>query len=260
VSDLADKLSKISGPRILVLDIETMAPLVYTWTLRKANIGVNQIVKPGRVICFAAKWRGERKVMFHSEHHDDGGHQAMIEAAHRLLSEADVLVHYNGKRFDRRHLNRSFKQAGLPPPTSYINVDLMTEWNRQFVTSSGSYKLDAVLMELGLERKLDTGGFDLWFGCDNGDEKAWRDMRRYCIQDVKSTEGLLDEVQPWIKLPHQGLYGGPRAGCPRCGSMQIEQVGWVRKRTGRYMQWRCLDCDGLFEGIHRVERVHHSAI
>jgi DNA polymerase elongation subunit (family B) len=254
-------LNKLAaGPRILVIDIETMAPLVYSFQLRKAFIGLNQIVRQGRVICFAAQWVGDKKVMFHSEHHDAGGHQAMIEAAHRLLTEADVVVHYNGMRFDRRHLNRSFKQAGLAIPASYVNVDLMTALNKVFVTSTGSYKLDAWLMEFDLPRKLDTGGFELWFDCDNGVEKAWRDMRRYNMQDIRSTRALLEDALPWIRFPHAGLFGGKRAGCPRCQSTNVVQEGYVVKMTGKYAQWRCLDCTGLFEGTHRVEAVHHRAI
>lgn len=259
MGQLAD-LAK-SGPRTLIIDIETMAPQWYAWGTRKQNLGLNQMIKPGRVICFAAQWRGERKVMFHSEHHDDGGHPAMIEAAHRLLAEADVVVHYNGNRFDRRHLNRSFKQANLAPPAAYLNVDLMTALNKQFVSSSGSYKLDAWLMEFNLPRKLETGGFELWAGCDRGDVKMWRDMRRYCTQDVRSTGILLEESLPWIKFPHQGLYGGPRAGCPRgCKGMQVVQEDYITTVTGRYVQWRCLECTGLFQGTHRVEAVHHKAV
>jgi hypothetical protein len=42
--------------------------------------------------------------------------------------------------------------------------------------------------------------------------------------------------------------------------MNVVQEGYVTKVTGRYIQWRCLDCLGLFEGSHRVEAVHHKAI
>ena len=81
-------------PKILVLDIETKPALAYVWGLFDQNIGLNQIVEVGSVICFAAKWYDERKVMFHSDHHD--GHEAMIEevrstgAAIRLITDGDV--------------------------------------------------------------------------------------------------------------------------------------------------------------------------
>jgi hypothetical protein len=102
----------------------------------------------------------------------------------------------------------------------------------------------------------------LWFGWDQGDAKCLRDMRRYNIQDIRSTRALLDDSLHWIKFPHAGLFGGKRAACPRptCQSMNVIQEGFVVKVTGKYAQWRCLDCTGLFEGTHRVEAVHHRAI
>lgn len=257
-SGVAEALDELGKPKTLIIDIETIAPLVYSWGLRKANIGVNQIVKPGRVICFAAKWDHERKIRFHSEHHD--GREEMVAEAWRLLDEADVVVGWNSDRFDVKHLNREFVQAFGKLPTPHRGLDLMKAWNKKFATSSGSYKLDAVLLELGLERKLDAGGFELWFGCDRGDEKAWRDMRAYCRHDVKATASLLDYLRPHIApFPHAGLYGGNRAGCPRCGAVDPEQIGYSTKQTGRYLSFRCRECGGVFEGTHRVEAVHHRA-
>lgn len=255
---VAEALDELGKPKILIIDIETMAPQWYAFGTRKQYLSPVQMIKPGRVICFAAKWDHERKIRFHSEHHD--GHAEMVAEAWRLLDEADVVVGWNSDRFDVKHLNREFKQAGLSLPSPCRPVDLMKAWNKKFVTSSGSYKLDAVLMELGLERKLDTGGFELWFDCDHGDDKAWAKMKKYNVHDVKATAALLGELRPDIApFPHAGLYGGNRAGCPRCGAVDPEQIGYSTKQTGRYLQFRCRSCGGVFEGTHRVEAVHHRA-
>ena len=82
--------------RILVLDLETRPNLAFCWALWDQNIGLSQIVETGSVISFAAKWHGERKVLFHSDFHD--GHGVMVQSAWDLMDEADVIVHYNGAR------------------------------------------------------------------------------------------------------------------------------------------------------------------
>ena len=45
--------------RILMLDIETTPDKVYTWGIWNINVGINQIIEPGGLLCFAAKWYGQ---------------------------------------------------------------------------------------------------------------------------------------------------------------------------------------------------------
>jgi hypothetical protein len=62
------------------------------------------IVETSEMICFAVRWKGEKKTMSWSVYHD--GKDAMVAAAHRLLSEVDVVCGFNSKKFDLRHMNR----------------------------------------------------------------------------------------------------------------------------------------------------------
>lgn len=252
-----------AGPKVLIIDIETSYHTARTFQTRKAYIGPDQIIEPSRVICWAAQWIGQRKVEFRSDYHH--GHQVVVEDAHRLLSEADIVVGWNSASFDVKHLQREFILAELPPPTPWRDVDLWRATSRRF--RFASHKLDHVAQQLGVGRKVKHTGFDLWVECvdpnvdDETRRKAWALMKRYNIGDVKITTAVYHKLRPWIPgFPHQGLFDGPRAGCPRCSSMQVAQEGYVRKSTGRYALWRCLDCTGLHAGTHRVEAVHHAAI
>lgn len=57
----------MSSPlRLLMLDIETSPNLAAVWGLFNVNIGINQIIKPGGTLCWAAKWYGEKEIMFSS--------------------------------------------------------------------------------------------------------------------------------------------------------------------------------------------------
>lgn len=243
------------GPKILVLDIETRPNLAYVWGLWDQNVGLNQLVQAGSVICFAAKWVGKQKVHFASDFHD--GHDKMVAKAHELIDEADAIVHYNGRAFDLKHLRREFLMAGLGPPSPHVDVDLLSVVRSKFKFASN--KLAHVSVELGLEGKAETGGFDLWLGCLAGDKKAWATMRRYNVQDVHLTEKLYHRLLPWIDgHPHWGLYG-PRFQdedrCQRCGSPELQRRGSYMTKVGRYPRLHCKQCGGWSRARRRVGTV-----
>lgn len=227
--------------RTLLLDIETAPNLVWAWGLYDQNININQIVEPARMLCFSAKWMGERQVMFFSEWGD--GQEAMVLAAHDLLDEADAVVHYNGKRFDIPHLNREFVLAGLTPPSPYAQIDLYQTVKTRFRFASG--KLDHVAQQLGVGAKVHHEGVDLWLKTMDGDPAAQRRMERYNKQDTRLLEGLYEVVQPWIVgHPNARLFDG--GACPVCNAPAKELVrrGFATTRTGRYRQYRCNVCGG----------------
>lgn len=223
--------------RILVLDIETAPNLAHVWGLWNQNIGLPQLLESGRVICFAAKWVGSKSVMFYSEFQH--GHEEMTKQAHRLLDEADVVVHYNGKKFDVPWLQTEFARYGLDSPSPYKQVDLLKVVQKEFRFPSN--KLDAILGELGLVGKLKHDGHILWIKCLLGDAKAWRQMRKYNVQDVRSTEQLYLRLGSWIKNhPSHSLFEG-REGCV-CGSSDLERRGFAYTAVSRFQQYRCRDC------------------
>jgi hypothetical protein len=80
--------------KALVLDIETSPALADVWKLWDNNVALSQLREVTQVIGVGAKWRGAKKVAFHSDFHD--GHAEMVGAIHELWSAADCLVHFNG--------------------------------------------------------------------------------------------------------------------------------------------------------------------
>lgn len=229
--------------KLLAIDLETSPAEVYAWGLWDQNIGLNQIKTHTRMLCFAAKWLGERgPTMFWSEHHNTRAE--MIQAAWDLLDEADVLVHWNGTSFDTKHLNREFLQAGLTPPSPFHQIDLCGVVKRQFRFMSN--KLQNVSTVLDIEGKVATGGFDLWLGCMAGDDKAWSRMRKYNKRDVTLLEDLYVELQPWIpNHPNHRLHD-PAAGCPRCGApeAQLESRGYRYTAVSKFRRFVCRACGG----------------
>jgi DNA polymerase elongation subunit (family B) len=235
------------APKTLTIDIETQPLSGYFWGMFDQNIGVNQLTSPGGMICFGAKWLDGKNVLFHRG-------EDMLQAAWDLLDEADVVVSYNGDRFDVPHLNRAFAVANMPPPSPFTSVDLIRTVRRRFKFPSN--KLDHVLDELSLPRKAETGGFQLWRDCMAGDEAAWRKMKRYNIQDVRATEALYTRLTPWlVGHAHQGLYeDGIEPVCSRCGSTNLMKHGFSYTAVSKFQRYRCNDCGACSRGGKAIAR------
>lgn len=238
--------------RILTLDIETSPNLAWVWGMWQQNVGLNQLDTPGEVMCFAAKWLGESDVQFHGGPGREA-HTSMVAAAHELLSEADVVVTYNGNSFDLKHLNREFVEAGFQPPAPYVSVDLLKEVRRHFKFPSN--KLDYVAGQLGLGHKVKHEGFELWLACLAEDLDAWRRMETYNRQDVVLTEQLFERLRAWIKLPHVALFSDLLSvdACPRCAGTNLIKRGYAYTKTSRYQRLKCTDCGGWSRANSRIE-------
>lgn len=226
--------------KLLVIDIETSPNIVYTWGLFNQNVAVSQILESGRILCFAAKWHGDKETVFYGER-QKGGHERMVRAAHRLLSEADAVVGWNSQRFDVRWLNAAFRDYNLRRPAGFKHVDLMRAQKKyQFRPSN---KLDYMARHLGLGGKVDTGGFQLWRDCLAGDKEAWRLMEEYNRADVDLTDAILTDMMQggWVTgLPNLSVHNGDC--CPHCGSEKLKADGHYQTQTRRYQQWVCVDC------------------
>ncbi len=239
--------------RVLFVDIETAPNVAHTWGLWQQNVAPAQLIEPARMLCFSAKWLGESKVMYYSEFHN--GQEAMAQAIHDLLDEADVVVGYNSKRFDVPHINALLIGLGHQPPSPYKHVDLWRAVKAKFMFPTN--RMDYVCKALGIPGKVKHGGHSLWVRCMAGDEKAWNEMRRYNRQDVKMTEALYLRILPWIPgHPNMGLYvdeGGEL--CPRCGDSHLQRRGFATTLVGRFQRFQCAVCGAWSRGARRVDGV-----
>lgn len=243
-----------NGPRILVLDIETLPARVYVFDIFKQYISLAQIEEPVRVGGFGAKWLGEDRTVWYGE--DSLTHEEMIERAFDLMDEADAVVTYNGDNFDIPHLNREFTELGLGRPSPFVSIDLfkVVKKHHRFL----SKKLAHILERLGLSQKLENDGWPLWIGCLNGDPARWLEMATYCIGDVDATEELYYELFVWIdNLPNVQLYE-PETDtrrCPRCGEDALVKRGTRKTKVGEFQQFQCGACRGWSSLGRRIRGV-----
>lgn len=242
------------GPRILTIDIETSPALVYVWGLYKQNIAISQIEEPTRVICFAAKWLDEDRVMFFGE--DELTHREVVQRAFDLLDQADAVITFNGDNFDIPHLNREFIEEGLGRPAPFQSIDLykVVKKHHRFLSN----KLAWITERLELTGKLEHEGFELWRKCLNKDPAGWAVMRAYDCQDVLTTEELYRELLVWIdNHPNMNLFKPPSdvPVCPKCEVDALQKRGYRRTKVSVFQRYQCMACGGWSSGGKRLQGV-----
>lgn len=240
--------------KLLTLDIETSPIDAYTWGIWQQNVNLAGVKDPSRMLSWAAKWHHEDHVMYASER-TFKNRRDMVEIIWGLVDEADAIIHYNGTKFDMKHLNREFILAGLTIPSPYDNIDLFRVVKQRFAFPSN--KLDYVAGALGLGHKLENPGMQLWIDVLQNKKEAWDIMEDYNVQDVVLTEQLYDHLIGWISShPNVGLYMKESEGhyCTNCGSESLRFKGYKTTRVLKYKQYRCNDC-----GHYSRERTHTGA-
>lgn len=228
---------------VLILDIETTPNLAHVWGMWQQNVGINQIMAPTEVLCWAAKWESSDDIIFYGLNKNTK--EEMAHAMWYLLDSADVVVHYNGTKFDIPHLNREFLELGMKPPSTYKQVDLLNTIRSQF--NFPSNKLDYVAQALGLGKKTTHSGHELWVKCLNGDSVAWDTMQEYNENDVLLTEELYHTIKPWIKsLPNMVMYEEEEEAiaisCPSCGGVNVKKKGFEYTSVSKFQRYVCSDC------------------
>lgn len=246
-------------PKILFLDIETAPNTVYTWGLYGQDIGINQIVQNGYMLCWAAKWAGEKKI--HSDalinHKIDfldnpTNDYKIAKSIHEILSEADIVVAHNGDTFDLRWLNTLFILHDLPPAPKFRTVDTKKCSKNTFRFASN--KLDHIANRLSLGQKVKNEGFGLWRKCMKGNKKAWSDMLKYNKQDVHLLEELYFYLRPYIKNhPNLAAIHSPdKLACPDCGSDKAIKRGIHYTNECGYQRYRCSECNRWYHDKQRI--------
>ena len=229
--------------KVLLLDLETAPNLGHVWGLWQQNVGLPQLIASGYTLCWAAKWYGDKELMFNSIHKTNA--ESMVSEIYELVNSADAVVHYNGTKFDMPTLNKEFLLHGLTPPAPYKNIDLLGVARRQFRFPSN--KLDYIAQALKLGKKTKHVGHELWIGCMNGDEESWKQMEEYNRNDVILLEKLYDKFKPWIRsTANQGLFREDNLCCPACGSTRYQRRGYANTASRRYQRYHCTECGNWF--------------
>jgi DNA polymerase elongation subunit (family B)/predicted RNA-binding Zn-ribbon protein involved in translation (DUF1610 family) len=239
-------------PNIILFDLET---LMNMQEIAKIFPSIGNY--PGRtmkatitsIICFGYKKLGDKKAKcinawdfpkrWKIDKNDD---YEVVKAAYEILNKADAVVTHNGIKFDMRHLNTRLVANGFPPLHNIPHIDTVRLARKNLLLYSN--RLDDVATFLGVENKLENGGWQLWVDVLNNKKKAMKLMSKYCKQDVEVLEQVYKKLMPLAKnIPNHNLFKGKDSHvCPSCGSHKIQKNGFVRTKTTTKQRYRCLSC------------------
>ena len=234
-------------PRILLLDIETLPNLGFTWGLYDQN--VIRFKQQTCLATYAWKWLGEKEV-YAKALSDYPGYKAgsyddakLATDLWKLFDEADIIIAHNGDQFDIKVCQARFIFHDLRPPKPFKTID--TKKAVKKVGRFNSNKLDDLCSLLEDEKKIKTD-FDLWLGCIEGDQASWAQMVKYNKKDILLLEKLYIRLRPWINN-HPNftvLSGSLNRVCPKCGSQKLTYSGFQITQSRRYRRLKCQNCGG----------------
>lgn len=240
-------------PKIVVFDLETLMDLP---EIAKKYAGISQW--PGKsmgadlnsIISFGYKIIGEGPAQCINIWDFDPNWAQNVNDDTALLhfisdtigDDTDALVTHNGKRYDIKMLNARLAKRGLHPIQDIPHIDTCAVAKRAFKLSSN--RLNDLAEFLGVEGKMQTGGWGLWVDVLNGSEEAANKMSDYCKQDVEATHSIMQKLLPHIKnMPNANMFMEDKAQvCPTCGSTNIQKHGIRRTKTTTYQRYRCNEC------------------
>lgn len=232
--------------KILLLDIETAPHQVYVWGMWDQNVQIDRLIEHGRTLCWAAKWYEDDTVYFDTEVR---GRRRMIRRIHKLMNEADIVVTYNGLKFDIPTLNNEFIKYGLDPIRPNKHIDLLRTAKSQFRLASN--KLSFIAEYLNLGSKVQHKGFKLWTGCLAGNRDDWEMMVDYNIGDVELLEKVYTRLRPWVKNHPDVAVENQEEHCAACGSFNIQRRGVRRTKAFSIVRVHCQDCGSWTDGTKK---------
>lgn len=240
---------KQSGPKVLLLDIETAPILAHVWGLFDQNVALNQIEREWFVLSFSAKWLGEpaSKIIYHDQRNSKNieDDKELLKKIWTLLDSADVVIGQNSNKFDIRKLNARFIMNNMQPPSSFKKIDTLVIAKKYFAFSSN--KLEWMTSKLCKKYKklVDKKfpGFTLWSECLKGNKDAFKEMERYNKLDVLSLEELWYKLQAWdTNAVNFNLYHNGTEHVCKCGHTDLQRYGFAYTTVGKYQRYKCKSC------------------
>lgn len=228
--------------KILIYDLETIPTEAYVWSAWKQNVAPIQVQEQGRVVCWAAQWLGDKDkdMMFDAEWITPpvDGERDFIHNLYDLFDEADVLITFNGDKFDQLVANTEFMKRGLGPPPPHRSIDMYKVSKQRFRLLH--HRMDSVAEALGIVGKTDTGGFKLWLDVMAEKPRAQKLMEKYNKRDITVLRKIYEKLLPWVKNHPSVSTDGHT--CPACNSSKLHKRGFHKTKVSTFQRYRCTSC------------------
>lgn len=171
----------------------------------------------------------------------------ICKIAREVISSADAIVSFNGKKFDFKFIQTRLAIHGMELLHAVPHIDLCTITRSNFFLLNG--RLKTVAKYLLDDSKLEHEGWPLWVKVHGGvnrvrDREAEKLMGKYNLKDVDLMVPLFKRFRPLIKnIPNYNQFvEGARNLCPSCGGTRLIRQGYQRSKVRMYARYKCNDC------------------
>ncbi len=231
--------------KTLLYDVESLPNVGLTWGTWDQK--VIRVLHRRMVCSIAWQWypKRERHVLALPDmpgyDPEKRNNKALMTAFAAELGAADIAIGHNINEFDDPMVNADLLLNGIKPPPPHKTVDTLKVCRARFRLNSN--KLDDVCRELGIGKKIEHPGIDMWIGCMNGDPKSWAQMKKYNAHDVDPLlRGLYEHIRPWVPSHPNVNLTTNKKGCPSCGHMVLSSDGWRHTQAMSYIRMICVSC------------------
>lgn len=251
VNDVWNRMNKSEAepsntPRIMFFDLESAATIAATFGRFKTNIGHDNVIKEGGWLLSAAwKYKGDidvSSVVCSSEEAIACNDERIVASLYDAFEQADIVVAHAANRFDIPLFRSRLALHGFNMHKSVKIIDtLQVARNMKF----NSNKLDSLASYFNLEQKRQHEGINLWIRCQQGDEKALKELELYNVQDIVVLEQLYNKLKAYDRKPaNLALYfDDNKHRCPACASAAVEPTAnIVYTQVSAFTEMICLDC------------------
>jgi hypothetical protein len=195
-----DKVEKYT-PKVLILDIETRSLTVKTFGLKDQNIGLEQVLDDGGILCWSAKWLGEDKVFFEETKAVKSKEKVILKKLKKLMDEADIILGQNSQKFDVPIIMGLFLYYGLIDDVrefKQIDTLKMSRSKYKFLSHKLQY-MSNKLCEVKKQTHAKFPGMSLWMEYEAKNPAAFIEMKKYNMADVQATEELFLKLSKGYK-------------------------------------------------------------
>jgi hypothetical protein len=239
-------MKKENKPKILYIDIETLANVTYAFNLYDYK-KPNMIIKEKSIITFAYKWAGEKttKVVtaldFQGTKKDPYNDKGLVEFITGVLNEADYVVGHYSDKFDMRFIRARALINNCIAPAPVATIDTYKLAKKYFHLNAN--RLDYIGKLLGLGGKSKSG-WDLWEKSAQGDLEAIKKMAAYNKRDVELLEAVFLKMLPHVESNlNQRLFTDKTTSvCHNCGSDKIQKRGTIVNKLTKRQRYFCTSC------------------
>lgn len=246
---------KPNGVNILYWDLETSPEEAFVWGRWKINVADCQVKRYSHILTCSYAFNDGKPVgvkLTPEDVQNEDDLTAVVDMA-LAINHADVIVTFNGKKFDLKYLKTRILKWGLPPLKPVKHIDLFEQAKRHFRFPSNS--MDNICKYLGYSTLKIKTDFDLWKRClstnDNISSIALEEMNIYCKGDIEVTRNLHKQMSGWVTGTNIGTivnHKQPENSTLRCkcGSDDIQpEQGFHYTSMNGFQLYRCGSCRGV---------------